>query len=86
MFSNPTGLAVQARGCVLDAPLGAPALRITLCVRDDEETMVFYSSVFHKKMRDHMHFIPLDLNKCAMLVVIPIYIHKCALLIINFLF
>ena len=67
-------------------PLGALVLRITRYVRDNEETVVFRSCVFHEKMRDHMHFIPLDLQKCALLVVTLLYFRKYALLIVNVLF
>ena len=33
-----------------------------------------------------MHFIPLDLCKCALLIVIPLYFRECALLIVNMFF
>ena len=67
-------------------PISAPVLCITICVSDDEDTMVFCSCVFHKKIRYHMYFIPMDLRKCDLLVIIPLYFRECDLLIVNMLF
>ena len=86
VFSNHNGLDVQYCGCTLGMPSGTLVLCITQCVHDYEEAMVFSSSMFHEKMRDHMHFIPLGFHKCALLIVIPLYFCKYALLIVNVLF
>ena len=61
--------AVKYQECALGVPSGALVIRINQCVRDDEETMVFCSCVFHKKMRNYMNFIPTDLYKCALLII-----------------
>ena len=40
---------------------------------------------YKKKFRDHMYLIPLDLCKCALMVVITLDFRKCALLVVNVL-
>ena len=33
-----------------------------------------------------MHFIPLNLRKCALMIVITLYFRECAILVVNVLF
>ena len=49
LLSTCNVLAVQARGCVLRVPPGDLVLRITQCVHDDEEIIVFFLVCFRKK-------------------------------------
>ena len=67
VFSTCNNLAVQAWGYTFGVPLGDIVLRITWCVRDDEETADFYSYAL-KKMRDHIHFIIMDFLKFDLLI------------------
>ena len=62
VLSISNGLAIQDQGCALGMPPGDFVLRITRCVHDDEETIVFHSCVFHEKIIYHMHSINLDLR------------------------
>ena len=57
VFLTRNELVVRAQGCAFGMPLGALVLRITRCVRDDKEKMIFRYCVFHKNKIPHaLHY------------------------------